>query len=52
MGEAGWIPVDVTIHETDYADSGHIRFGVLNTRQTQINNWKMEILKFKAGNSE
>lgn len=48
IGEAGWIPIDVTIHETDYVDSGHIRFGVLNTRQTQINSWVMEILEFKT----
>ena len=52
MGEAGWIPIDVTIHETDYVDSGHIRFGVLKTRQTQINSWKMEILTFKTGSSK
>ncbi len=47
MGEAGWIPFDVTIHETDYIDSGHIRLGVLDTRQTLINSWKMEILDFR-----
>jgi transglutaminase-like putative cysteine protease len=28
MGEAGWIPLDTTIGETDYVDSGHIRLGV------------------------
>jgi len=27
MGEAGWIPVDATIKEFDYIDSGHIRLG-------------------------
>ncbi|MBC8315824.1 MAG: transglutaminase domain-containing protein [Bacteroidales bacterium] len=27
MGEAGWIPVDATIQEFDYIDSGHIRLG-------------------------
>ncbi len=36
MGDNGWIPVDVTIHETDYVDSGHIRLGVLNTPRTSI----------------
>jgi len=46
MGEAGWIPIDVTIHETDYVDSGHIRLGVLHTRQTIINFGEMEILKY------
>jgi len=52
MGKAGWIPLDVTIHETDYVDSGHIRLGILNTRQTQINNWEMEILGYKVEDSE
>jgi len=47
MGEAGWIPLDVTIHETDYIDSGHIRLGVLKTRLTVINFREMEILDFK-----
>jgi hypothetical protein len=47
MGEAGWIPVDVTIHETNFVDSGHIRLGVLNTRQTLIKSWEMEILDFR-----
>ncbi|MBT5427927.1 MAG: hypothetical protein HOK84_17105, partial [Bacteroidetes bacterium] len=27
MGEAGWVPLDVTSHEADYVDSGHIRLG-------------------------
>lgn len=27
MGEAGWIPIDPTIGETDYIDAGHIRLG-------------------------
>jgi len=52
MGSAGWIPVDVTVHETNYVDSGHIRLGVLNTRQTQINSWEMEILQYKVKRSE
>ena len=47
MGESGWIPLDVTIHETDYVDSGHIRFGVLHTRRTQIDSWDMEILDYR-----
>ena len=47
MGENGWIPLDVTIHETDYVDSGHIRFGVRVTRQTRINSWSMEILDYR-----
>ena len=48
MGEAGWIPVDVTFHETDYVDSGHLRLGILHTRQTIINYEEMEIMEYKT----
>ena len=48
MGEAGWIPVDVTSHETDYVDSGHIRLGVLKTKVTVINFKAMEILNYRT----
>ena len=48
MGEAGWIPVDVTSHETDYVDSGHIRLGVLKTKVTVINFREMEILDYRT----
>ena len=47
MGSDGWIPVDVTIHETEYADSGHIRLGVLKTSQTRINYEEINILDYK-----
>ncbi|MGD9329522.1 MAG: transglutaminase-like domain-containing protein [Cyclobacteriaceae bacterium] len=46
MGDNGWIPVDVTIHETDYVDSGHIRLGVLNTPRTSIDYREIEILEY------
>jgi hypothetical protein len=45
MGKAGWIPVDTTVREIDYLDSGHIRLG----SQTSFNPKKIEILDFKAG---
>ncbi len=48
MGRAGWIPVDVTLHETDYVNAGHLRLGVLHTRQTVINFREMEILEFRT----
>lgn len=35
--KAGWIPIDATMHESDYLDSGHIRLGELKTRSTVIN---------------
>jgi hypothetical protein len=44
VGEAGWIPVDATFHETDYLDSGHIRLGVFQTDATVINYREMKIL--------
>lgn len=47
MGKDGWIPVDVTIHETDYVDSGHIRLGILKTPQTTINYEEIKILNYQ-----
>ena len=49
MGKAGWIPIDVTIHETDYVDSGHIRLGILKTKVTVINFKEMTILDHTSG---
>jgi hypothetical protein len=46
MGEAGWIPIDVTANETDYVDSGHIRLGILKTPQTVINYDEIEIVDY------
>jgi hypothetical protein len=46
MGEAGWIPIDVTIHENDYVDSGHIRLGILATSITVINFKDMTIREY------
>ena len=48
VGEAGWIPVDATFHETDYVDSGHIRLGVLKTDATVINFREMKILNYAS----
>jgi transglutaminase-like putative cysteine protease len=47
MGEAGWIAVDVSTHEPDFIDSGHIRLGVLKTPQTIINYEEIDILDYK-----
>lgn len=46
MGEAGWIPVDATFHETDYVDSGHIRLGEVKTQFTVINFRELKILDY------
>lgn len=47
-GKAGWIPVDVTLHESDYVDSGHIRLGILRTDATVINFREMKILDYTS----
>jgi len=49
MGKVGWIPVDTTAFEIDYADSGHIRLGVFQSMTTAFNAKEMEILDYKAG---
>jgi transglutaminase-like putative cysteine protease len=49
MGEAGWIPLDTTAREVDYADSGHIRLGILSSAHIAFNPKQMEILDFQAG---
>lgn len=49
MGKAGWIPLDTTLKEIDFADSGHIRLGILTSKHTAFNPDKMEILDFHAG---
>jgi transglutaminase-like putative cysteine protease len=48
VGEAGWIPIDATMHESDYLDSGHIRLGELKTQSTVINYREMKIIKYAA----
>jgi hypothetical protein len=48
MGDAGWIPVDATIFETDYIDAGHIRLGEKATFQPVT----MEILDYRCGSTE
>jgi transglutaminase-like putative cysteine protease len=49
MGEFGWIPLDTTAREVDYADSGHIRLGLLSSAHIALNARQMEILDFQAG---
>jgi transglutaminase-like putative cysteine protease len=49
MGERGWVPLDTTAREVDYADSGHIRLGVLKSAHIALNPKQMEILDFQAG---
>lgn len=49
MGEIGWIPLDTTAKETDFADSGHIRLGILSSAHVALNPKQMEILDFQAG---
>ncbi|MBZ5497038.1 MAG: hypothetical protein LAP85_11600 [Acidobacteriia bacterium] len=49
MEEAGWIPVDSTVGETDLVDSGHIRIGIHQSTTTALNARKMEILEYRIG---
>lgn len=52
MGDAGWIPVDATVMETRYVDSGHIRFGEYQSLTTAFNPHEMEILDYRVGSGE
>jgi len=49
MGEAGWIPLDTTAREIDFADSGHLRLGILSSSHIAWNPKNLEILDFHAG---
>jgi len=49
MGEAGWIPLDTTLKEIDFADSGHIRLGILESKHIAFNPDTMEVLDYHAG---
>jgi len=48
MGEAGWIPVDSTLREFDFVDSGHLRLGVVQSTATGMNARRVEILDFRT----
>ncbi|NQV03309.1 MAG: transglutaminase domain-containing protein [Bacteroidia bacterium] len=48
MGDAGWIPVDATIQEFDYIDSGHIRLG----EGTSFHPQEIEILDWETGSQD
>jgi transglutaminase-like putative cysteine protease len=49
MGKAGWVPIDTTAREIDYADSGHVRLGVVSSASIAWNPKKLEILDFRVG---
>ncbi len=49
MGDAGWIPVDATAMEIDFADSGHIRLGTYESVATAANPKEIEILDYRIG---
>ncbi len=51
MGEAGWIPLDTTIGETDYVDSGHVRIGVFQSLATSLNARSLEIIDHRSSGS-
>jgi tetratricopeptide (TPR) repeat protein len=47
MGEAGWIPVDATALEVDFADAGHIRISEYQSTSSSFNGKKFEIIDYK-----
>ena len=48
MGDAGWIPVDATVEEIDYADCSHIRLGEWKSKAVMFNPQEMEILDYRT----
>jgi len=48
MGEAGWIPLDTTVGETDYVDSGHIRLGIIQSVANGLDVRAIEILDHRV----
>jgi len=52
MGKAGWIPVDATANEVDFADSGHIRLGEYQSVATALNPVTLEVLEHRVGTGE
>jgi hypothetical protein len=52
MGAAGWIPLDATVGETDFVDSGHIRVAQFGSLVSRLNAREFEILDYRvAGGS-
>jgi transglutaminase-like putative cysteine protease len=52
MGSAGWIPVDATVTEPRYLDSGHIRFGEYQSLSTSFNPHEMEVVDYRLMGGE
>lgn len=52
MGDAGWIPIDATATEVDFANSGHIRVGSYSSFSTALNPIEMEVLDYRVGSGE
>jgi transglutaminase-like putative cysteine protease len=48
MGAAGWIPLDATVGEADFVDSGHIRVANFGSLNTQLNAQQFEILDYRV----
>ena len=44
MGDAGWIPLDTTVKEATFIDSGHIRLGLFEPIMTSLNGESFEVL--------
>jgi predicted metal-dependent HD superfamily phosphohydrolase len=51
MGDAGWIPVDATVGECDFVDSGHIRVAAFSSVGLRLNAKEFEILDYRVGDA-
>ena len=51
-GPAGWVPLDTTIGETDYVDSGHIRLGVIQSVANGLDVHTIEILDYRVAGTD
>lgn len=52
MGAAGWIPLDATVGETDYVDSGHIRVAHFGSLVSRLNAQEFEILDYRVAGAD
>jgi hypothetical protein len=52
MGGAGWIPLDATVGETDFVDSGHIRVAHFSSLVSRLNAQEFEILEYEVAGGD
>jgi hypothetical protein len=52
MGDAGWIPVDATVFETDFVDSGHLRISEWVSASISFGPQEMKVLDHRVRGDE